>query len=72
MFVGSRFTMTANLRIGTNGIYNEVAGLDGILNVFGIDYLDIKYAQSFDEKYKNKAFSLDASRIWFDWQRRKD
>ena len=59
-------------RIGTDGTYNEVAGLDGIINVFGNDYLDVKYAQSFDEKYKNKAFSLDPSRIWFDWQRRKD
>jgi hypothetical protein len=57
-------------RMGTNGTYNEVAGLDGIINLFGNDYLDVKYAQSFDEKYQNKALSLDASRIWFDWQRR--
>jgi hypothetical protein len=59
-------------RIGTNGTYNEVVGLDGIINLFGNDYLDIKYAQSFDEKYKNQALSLDASRIWFDWKRRTE
>ncbi|HJZ41498.1 MAG TPA: DUF5916 domain-containing protein [Bacteroidales bacterium] len=57
-------------RLGNDGTYNEVAGFDGIIRVFGDDYLDIKYAQSFDEKYKNKAVSLDASRIWIDWQRR--
>jgi len=59
-------------RMGTNGTYNEVVGLDGIINLFGNDYLDVKYAQSFDEKYKNKALSLDASRIWFDWKRRNE
>jgi len=59
-------------RTGTDGTYNEVIGLDGIIRVFGNDYLDLKYAQSFDEKYKNKAFSLSPSRIWFDWQRRND
>jgi hypothetical protein len=59
-------------RMGTDGTYNEVAGLDGIIRLFGDDYLDIKYAQSFDEKYMNKAVSPDASRIWFDWQRRNE
>ena len=59
-------------RLGTDGTYNEVIGLDGIIKIFSNDYLDMKYAQSFDEKYKNKAFSLDASRMWFDWQRRNE
>jgi hypothetical protein len=59
-------------RIGNDGTYNEVAGIDGIINIFGNDFLDVKYAQSFDEKYLNKAVSLDASRIWLDWQRRKE
>jgi hypothetical protein len=47
-------------------------GLDGIINMFGNDYIDVKYAESFDEKYKDQPVSLNASRIWFDWQRRKD
>jgi hypothetical protein len=59
-------------RMGTDGTYNEVAGLDGIIRIFGNDYLDIKYVQSFDEKFKNKALSIDASRIWLDWQRRNE
>lgn len=59
-------------RVGTEGTYNEVVGLDGIINLFGNDYLDVKYAQSYDEKYQNKAVSLDASRIWFDWKRRSE
>lgn len=59
-------------RTGTDGTYNEVVGFDGIVRIFGDDYLDVKYAQSFDEKYRNKAISPDASRIWFDWQRRNE
>ncbi len=59
-------------RLGDNGTYNEVLGVDGIIRVFGDDYLDVKYAQSFDEKYQNKAISPEASRIWFDWQRRNE
>jgi len=30
-------------RLGTDGTYNEVIGLDGIINVTGNDYIDIKY-----------------------------
>lgn len=59
-------------RLGADSTYNEVVGFDGIIRIFGNDYLDIKYAQSFDEKYKNKVFFIDASRIWFDWQRRNE
>lgn len=59
-------------RIGTDGTYNDVFGLDGIIRVFGDEYLDVKYAQSFDEQYRNEVLSIDASRIWFDWQRRND
>lgn len=59
-------------RTGNDGTYNEVAGIDAILNIFGNDYLDLKYAQSFDEKYRNKAVSPEASRIWLDWQRRNE
>ena len=59
-------------RLGMDGTYNEVIGFDGIIRVFGQDYLDLKYAQSFDEKYTNEAISIDASRIWFDWQRRNE
>jgi hypothetical protein len=58
--------------VGTDGTYNEVVGFDGIIRVFGQDYLDVKYAQSFDDSYKNAALSFDASRIWFDWQRRNE
>jgi hypothetical protein len=59
-------------RLGMDGTFNEVVGFDGIIRVFGQDYLDIKYAQSFDEKYRNEAISFDASRIWLDWQRRNE
>jgi hypothetical protein len=59
-------------RVGMDGTFNEVIGFDGIIRVFGQDYLDVKYAQSFDDKYKNEALSFNASRIWLDWQRRNE
>jgi hypothetical protein len=59
-------------RLGTDGTYNEVLGIDGIFNLFADDFLDVKYAQSFDEKYNKQSVSLDASRIYFDWQRRNE
>ena len=59
-------------RIGTDGTYNEAVGLDGIINIFGNDFLDMKYVQVFDEKFKNNGLAIDGSRIWLDWQRRKE
>jgi hypothetical protein len=59
-------------RMGRDGTYNEVMGIDGIFNLFGDDFMDIKYAQSFDEKYHNNIASTDASRIYLDWQRRRE
>lgn len=59
-------------RLGTDGTYNEVLGLDGIIRPFGDEYLDIKYAQSFDEKYQNKIISPNEGKFWFDWQRRNE
>ena len=59
-------------RLGADGTFNEVLGIDGIIRPFGDEYLDIKYAQSFDEKYQNKIISPAASKFWFDWQRRNE
>ncbi len=59
-------------RLATDGTYNEVLGVDGIIRPFGDEYLDVKYAQSFDEKYQNKIISPKAAKLWFDWQRRNE
>ncbi|MCK4466700.1 MAG: carbohydrate binding family 9 domain-containing protein, partial [Bacteroidales bacterium] len=45
-------------RMGTNGSYNYAYGLDGIFRLFGDDYLDIKWAQSFETDSLNDPISL--------------
>ena len=35
-------------RLGMNGAYNYVYGVDGLFRLFGDDYLDIKMARSSD------------------------
>ncbi len=67
-YVGGIFTS----RIGTDGSYNYVYGLDGIFRLFGDDYLDLKWAQSFVTNAENKAFSMDPTKIRISWQRRND
>jgi len=65
-FVGGIFTS----RVGMNGNYNYVYGVDGFFRVFGDDYMDIKWAQSFETDSTNNPFSLQPARIRFSWQRR--
>ncbi len=56
-------------RLGVNGTYNLVYGLDGIFRVFGNDYLDLKWSQSFENDVKNESFS-EPSRLAARWERR--
>jgi hypothetical protein len=57
-------------RFGMDGTYNVAYGLDGIIRVFGDDYLTIKWAQTFENGQKNTPFSLNPARIRFNWLRR--
>jgi hypothetical protein len=66
-YVGAMITS----RIGDNGQYNIAYGLDGIFRVFGNDYLDIKWAQTFEDSITNKSFT-DPSRILITWERRSE
>ena len=65
-YVGGMLTT----RIGLNGAWNAAYGLDGIIRMFGDDYLSLKWAQTFDESKDNKAVSFDPARIFVDWERR--
>jgi hypothetical protein len=56
-------------RIGMDGTYNVAYGLDGIIRVFGDDYLTIKWAQTFATGQENNPLSLDPARIRFNWLR---
>jgi len=67
-YVGGIFTS----RIGTDGSYNYVYGLDGIFRLFGDDYLDLRWAQSFETGAKNNALSMNPTKIRLSWQRRND
>ncbi len=59
-------------RMGTNGSYNYAYGLDGIFRLFGDDYLDVKWAQSFEPDSLNNLLSLKPSRIRLSWERRSE
>ncbi len=65
-YVGTMLTS----RIGANGKYNTVYGLDSILRLFGDDYLSIKWAQTFDDERETSVVSLDPARIFVNWERR--
>ncbi len=57
-------------RIGMDGAYNVAYGFDGIIRLFGDDYLSFDWAQTFETGAANAVFSLDPSRIGLNWERR--
>jgi len=57
-------------RIGTNGNYNTAYGLDGIFRVFGDDYVDIKFAQTYETGVNSQFASFSPTRIRLNWERR--
>ena len=59
-------------RIGTNGNYNVAYGVDGIIRMFGDDYLDVRLAQSMETGAENKVFSSDPTFVGITWERRTD
>ena len=67
--VGGMFTS----RLDADGTYNVVYGVDGIVRMFGDEYLTLKWAQSFDEATVNTEGykPLNAGRAVFNWTRRK-
>ncbi len=64
-YIGAGFTS----RLGTNGHYNVGYGLDGIFRLFGQDYLDMKFAQTYETGAVTSDF-LKPTRIAIDWTRR--
>ena len=57
-------------RIGIDGNYNIGYGVDGIFRIFGDDYIDIKWAQTFETDATNNPFSLAPTRLRLEWERR--
>ncbi len=67
-YIGAMMTS----RIGMNGNTNIAYGLDGIIKVKNDDYLNIKWAQTWDNQKGNSLSSLNSSFIYADWERRSE
>jgi len=59
-------------RLGTDGRYNVAYGVDGIIRMFGDDYLDVRFAQTYETGAANKFFSPDPTFAAIKWERRTD
>jgi len=59
-------------RLGMNGYQNLAYGIDGIFRLYGDDYLNIKWSQTYDSETGKKMNSLDPSFIMLNWERRSE
>jgi hypothetical protein len=59
-------------RLGTNGNYNVAYGLDGIFRIFGDDYVDVRFAQTYETAYANVPLSANPTFAGITWERRSD
>jgi hypothetical protein len=64
-YIGAGFTS----RLGMNGHYNLGYGVDGVIRLFGQDYLSMRWAQTFETGVANGTI-LNPTRIATDWTRR--
>lgn len=46
-------------RLGVDGTYNMAYGLDGVIRLFGDEYLTLRWAQTFQNGAENQPFSMD-------------
>ena len=67
----SNIGIITTTRIGDDGSYNVVYGVDGTIKAFGEDYFKFAFAQSVETNAENKPMSLDPTRIYLNWERRK-
>jgi len=58
-------------RLGVDGTFNIGYGLDGVIRVFGDDYLTIRLAQTLQDSAENNPLSMDPTSITLNWERRK-
>ncbi len=67
-FVGGMFTS----RIDADGNKNIAYGIDGLIRVFGDDYLTVQWAQSFDSRTENDDFNdFNSGRLALELNRRR-
>ncbi|MCK5693849.1 MAG: carbohydrate binding family 9 domain-containing protein [Bacteroidales bacterium] len=58
-------------RLGVDGTYNIGYGVDGVVRVFGDDYLTLRWAQTFHDNAENNPISMNPTSITLNWERRK-
>jgi hypothetical protein len=59
----------ATSRLGTDGSYNLAYGLDGIFRLFGDDYLEFRWCQSFEDSISNHSLN-EPTLLMTTWERR--
>ena len=59
-------------KLGADGTYNLAYGMDTKLNIFGDDYLTLKWAQTFQNSTDNSFFSKNPSNLYFRWGRNRN
>jgi hypothetical protein len=67
-YIGGIFTSRADF----NGSYNFGYGIDGIINLFGNDYLKVNIAGTYDSRdsVNHSNFMSDRKRLYFMWENR--
>mgnify|MGYP000848877479 FL=1 len=56
-------------RMGADASYNLAYGLDGIFRVFGNDYFEFRWSQTFEDEVKNKSLK-EPTLLMTTWERR--
>ncbi|HNY15494.1 MAG TPA: DUF5916 domain-containing protein, partial [Bacteroidales bacterium] len=59
----------ATSRLGADGSYNLAYGLDGIFRVFGNDYFEFRWTQTFEDDVKSKSLK-EPTLLMATWERR--
>ena len=57
-------------RLGLDGSFNQVYGLDAVVRVTGDEYLKLVWGQSFENDFANKPLVLTNARYFVNWERR--
>lgn len=58
-------------RLGVDGTFNVAYGVDGVIRLFGDEYLTLRWAQTFLDDQENNPLSLNPTRFLVHWERRK-
>jgi len=59
-------------RVGMDGSYNEVYGLDAIIRMTGDEYLKLRWSQSFEHGMENRPFAMENGTYLVNWERWKN